>query len=552
MAKPDLIGLANSKMYTDTANPLIETNVVCPHCWQRFYVDQALYISRHPELREDSVLGPDVQRRFLPKEVTRDRSGAVLDSNGWNMTDRACPTCHLQVPQDLLEKKPFFVSVVGAPRSGKTYFLTAMLHGLRKELAKYFAYSMHDSDSHDVRAFLEYEQTLFYSANPSQPTFLKKTEEDGGLYNLVRLDGAANVRLPKPFIFSLRPTEANIDIRRRGDALRRSIVLYDNAGESFDFMKDRDGRNRVTQHLTECDAVMFAVDPLQDPDARSRLLSFSGDPQLIAEAVTHQQATILSEVIHRIRRYRDVPQEKRLDILLAVCVLKYDVWSPLMPRAQSENCGVIDQSSIEYFPNHGIAALDVEEINNISLLVRSFLEDLNPELVALAEANFKTVRYFPVSALGRSPEPSGDYLMIRPIDVQPFRATHPMLWLFRQWSLIRRTKPRADGHARYPKAKIESRTDERIRVLSPITGQPISLDRQYEGSSIIDPSSGEMIWIPRLDGVVAPPSPLPPPKPPTPPPVAKPASAPPPPPALKLNLGETPIPPKRGWFGKKQ
>ncbi len=427
-----------------------------------------------------------------------------------------------------------------------------MLHGLRKELAKFFAYSLHDSDSHDVRAFLNYEQTLFYSADPSKPTYLAKTEESGGLYNLVNLDGATNVRLPKPFIFSLRPTDANVDAQRYGDALRRSIVLYDNAGESFDFMKDRDGRDRATQHLAECDAVVFAVDPLQDPDARSRLVSFSQDPQLTKKMVTHQQATILSEVIHRIRRYRDVPQEKRLDISLAVCVLKYDVWSPLMPHAQDAKHGMIDQSSIEYFPNRGIAGLDVEEINNISLLVRGFVEDLNPELVALAEANFKMVRYFPVSALGRSPEPSGKFLMIRPVDIQPFRVTHPMLWLFRQWRLIRRTKPRPDGYAKYPKAIIESRTEERIRILSPKTGKSITLDKQYEGSSIIDPSSGEMIWIPQVEGVVPPPVLSQQPKPPTPPPVAKPVAVPPPPPTLKLNLGEKPKPTKRGWFGKKK
>jgi hypothetical protein len=223
-----------------------------------------------------------------------------------------------------------------------------------------------------------------------------------------------------------------------------------------------------------------------------------------------------------------------------------------MPHAQDAKYRRIDQSSIEYFPNPGIAGLDVEEINNISLLVRGFVEDLNPDLVALAEANFKTVRYFPVSALGRSPEPSGDFLMIRPVDIQPFRVTHPMLWLFRQWGLIRRTKPRLDGPEKYPNAKVESRTDERIRILSPITGEAITLDRQYEGSSIIDPSSGDMIWIPRLEGVVPPPIPSHQPKPPTPPPAPKPAAALPPPPTLKLNLSETPKPTKRGWFGKKE
>ena len=384
----------------------------------------------------------------------------MLDPNGWEMTDRACPLCHLQIPLELLAWNPIFLSVVGSPASGKTYFLTAMMHQLRTELAQSFGYSLHDSDSYDAPAFLEYEKKLFFAGDQTAPTFLEKTQEMGASYNRVKTDGTTDVLLSKPFIFSLQPTEANPLLSvRPSNLLCRSIVLYDNAGESFDLTKDRSGTNdRVTEHLSVCNGVMFALDPLQDPTARLGLASRSQDPQLRDRVQTRRQVTILEETIHRIRRYRRIPDGTRLDIPLAVCVLKYDVWQSLVPHATIRDGEfgirrVIDDTSVEFVAARGIAGLDVEEINVISLLVRKFIQDqLGAELVALAEANFKTVRYFPVSALGCSPQLVGELFMVRPCSMRPFRVTHPMLWLFRRWELIYRTTsaPRRKGNIAVP------------------------------------------------------------------------------------------------------
>lgn len=494
-------------MSMHSSNSLTESHVVCPHCWHRFYADQAHFISNHPELFGDDVL-PTEQRRFPPNEVQRDRAGNVLDLNGMRMTERACPLCHSQVPPDLLTQRAHIVSVVGAPRAGKTYFLTAMLHALRKELPRYFAYSLHDSDSHSIEAFLDYERALFYPNDPNEPTFLAKTQEAGRLYTIAHINGA-QVQLPKPFIFSLRPTAANLDVAKWGDGLRRNIVLYDNAGESFDLLKEKDGTSRVTQHLSECDAVIFAFDPLQDPQARQHLAAISRDPQLSKAAVSSRQETILAEAIHRMRRRRNVPDRQRLDVALAVCVQKYDIWKSLVPHAvvadaHGQQRHIIDHSSVEYVANLGIGCLDVEEINRISLLVQGFIQDVCPEFVALAEANFKSVRYFAVSALGTSPEhagsaaTTGEHLKIRPAQMQPFRVTDAMLWLMYRWRLIRFAQPRAHGAKAYPHAWIQSVTGDQVRVLSPLSQRVLLLDSQFAGNSIIDPFSGGMIWVPPL------------------------------------------------------
>lgn len=535
----------------DKEGQLVEANVVCPHCWHEFFPDQAYWISQHNGLRGGDVVlvDPGAAMRFAPHEVQRHRDGSVVDPKGMKMIERACPVCHLQIPRDVLAHRPFFLSVVGAPRSGKTYFLTAMMHWLGNDLARYFGFTLRPSDSHEVKAFVDYDECLFGTQDPNQLINLPKTEEAGNLYNRVRLSNVA-VQLPKPFIFSLEPTSANLDAPRLGNRLRRSVVLYDNAGESFEPLKEQSagGENRVTQHLSQSDAVIFAFDPLQVPEARQRLRQVSQDPQLTRAAVTHNQESILNEVIHRIDRHRS----RRLPPpVLVVCVQKYDVWNSLVahqrPRSATISQGsYIDHTSVEYRDTEGIAGLDIEEINLISHLTRGFVNDVSPKFVATAESRFEIVRYFPVSSLGSSPEyddsatgkTATEFLKVRPINLQPFRVTHPLLWLLCRWNMLRRYQ-RASWEARdYPHAKIDGFVNGRLRVLSPFTQGVISLDREYAGSTIVDPFCGDLIWIPEITKPKAEP--------------VRPASQPelPPESNLKLSLDDATKPRKRGWFRK--
>jgi hypothetical protein len=474
-------------------NSLDQPQVVCPHCWHRFYADKACFVSRHAELLGDEIAGDLAQKRFAPHEVSFDREKNALDPRGWRMIERACPRCHLQIPRGLLKTKPSFISVVGAPRAGKSHFLTAMIHQLRRELPRAFGYAWTEADSHDVKAFLEYENALF-GGTGEQLTFVKKTEEEGDLYNHPRIDGVA-VKLPKPFIFSLHPADAAN--RHNGG----EIVLYDNAGESFDYLREQKGEC-VTQHLEFASAVLFAYDPLQDPVVRQRLSIVSNDPQLSTAAFSYPQEQILNETINRMRRYRN-SYDRPLQTTLLVCVQKYDVWRAILPGASAldgfgGNGNVIDHTSVEIDPESRVGSLDVDEINRISLLVRSFLDDTCPQFVAQAESNFMRVRYFPISALGTSPEyeeSGGKLLKVRSSKLQPFRVSHPLLWLMHRTKLIPRLAP--DAGTQYPAATVLS-TQGGLRVQMPTSRLVLNLDSEYAGTWIIDAHSGERVSIPAV------------------------------------------------------
>ena len=504
-------------------NRLTESKVVCPHCWNSFYPDQALFISTHPQLYGDAVLGEHVHQRFSFAEVKRDRSGRVFDPKGGAITERACPVCHLQVPRTLLTERPYFLSVVGAPKAGKTYFLTSMIHCIRDTLTRHFNLALEDSDSHEVKVFLEYEKSLFHPADPSRLTLLQKTQEHGDLYNTVHLDGAV-VELPKPFIFTLRQSTPMPGNAARDSQLPTSIVLYDNAGESFQVLKETEDNSRVTQHLKRSNAVLFAYDPLQDPTIRRELAGRSQDPQLEKAAVNNRQEHILKEAINRIRRHKSslaMDDNQRIPAALCVCVQKYDVWKPLIAQAIRADGTYVRPRFDHEIPEEpvicstvagDIAGIDVEQINQMSLIVRNLLERTNPQFVALAESHFDTVRYFPVSALGTSPqyEPhavpassSPRTLKVRLDLVRPSGVTHPLLWLFHRWGLVHHAAPKFKGADHYPHAQVDFIEGDRIRVISPLSNKVFVLDNEYAGCTIEDPHSGQRIWIPAIQRVAS-------------------------------------------------
>jgi hypothetical protein len=245
------------------------------------------------------------------------------------------------------------------------------------------------------------------------------------------------------------------------------------------------------------------------------------------------------------RRHGKTPQDQRLKASLAVCVQKFDAWQSLTDHCKNDRGEpVIDESSIEYFIEHGIAALDMTEINIVSQIVRSILMDVAPDFVSMAEANFIRVRYFPVSALGQSPKLDGQFLKIAPLDLHPFRVDHPMLWLMRDWQMIARTKDRAENPRRRPVAIIESVSSGRFQARCPKTRELFDLDADFAGREFYNPNTLEYLWIPAVANTS------------TTPPVQKQpisphsATKPAPPTSLGLKLPGDVEPKKkrRGWF----
>jgi|688.fasta_scaffold18780_7 hypothetical protein len=475
-------------------------SAICPHCWFEFLPKDAFFIAEHPDLSAegDPVLGKTEKLRIPPTEVKVDSKGRFEDPKGWPVVDRACPRCHLQVPFELLEKRPIFLSVAGPNAGGKTYFLTVLLHVLRHQLAANFDRSLDYSDSHELKAFTDLEDKLF-NQGADKWTYLERTGTGGAVFNTVKLDGH-DVSLPKPFLFSMNPTSTSVEEGSKKNDLFQTFALYDNAGELFELGGGRDSTFRAIEHLGVADAIMFAFDPLQDEKTQSKLIE-NGNKDVGLKTLFDQktfvpQDKMLLSVITNAKRLRNLTNSKKINIPLLVCVQKFDVWRKLLPAWAR-----IDSSSIEFIKADDTSGLDIAELNSNSLLIRAFINDISPSFVTMAEANFTSIRFFSVSSFGCSPVLGLEGLIVvRSGNLQPFRVTDPILWFMRRLGLIRAAiKKNQCSNV----AEVVSKDSEGFVVKFPDSGKRIKLDWEYAGLLVQDPWNGEDVAIPTQSQIMS-------------------------------------------------
>jgi len=428
-----------TKLTGATRSVRLRRRVTCPHCWHTFPPDAVLWITAHPELRGDSLLGEDAQQRFVPSRFNEDCH--AIDVKGVVCRELACPGCHLSLPRALLEMESLFLSIFGAPFSGKSYFLTAMTWRLRQRLASEFRLSFGDADPVANQILSDYEEALFLNSQDDQLVALRKTEKEGDLYESVQF-GERTVWYPRPFVFAVQP-QPDHPASRRMRRLSRAICLYDNAGEHF-LPGGESPHGPATQHLSLSRVLLFLFDPTQHPRFREACREHSSDPQLEQRQWIHRQDQVLLEAAHRIRTAAGLPQNARDTRPLIVVVTKYDAWWSLAKFQPLESNWVVRPHS------SGVCGLHVEGLLTISQQMREILMKYSPELVAAAEGFSEDVTYIPVSALGRGPERDvTGALGVRPQDINPMWAEVPMLYALHRSvpGLVPRITPRGNGRA---------------------------------------------------------------------------------------------------------
>ena len=392
--------------------------ILCPHCWKPFSLEEVCYISRHLDLLGDPILGPDAQLRFLPMRFSS--RGLALDANGMECPEMACPYCHLKIPESLIDLPTSFFSIVGAPASGKSYFLTSMIWQIRKVLPQWFDFTIADTDATFNSVLNNYEKILFLNNNPDDYVALPKTELQGADFsNQILLDGIS-VDLPRPFIFNLSPMMTHPDYDTRRKVLERNIVLYDNAGEHFEPGRDS-MTNLATIHLVHSDGIIFLYDPLKD--ARMMRDCSSDDPQISRGGTGANQLALFHEMTGRIRKYAGLKATEKYEKPLVMVVPKYDAWKQSYDlNLEGMEFLSFDEESMRY-------SLNIQAVVSVSYLLRKRLLEISPEVVAAAEAFGNQVYFVPVSALGRIPEfdESREMIGIKPDHLKPLWAEVPFL-----------------------------------------------------------------------------------------------------------------------------
>jgi len=371
-----------------SAEPQLEVSEVdteygeftCPTCWLKFDRGDVMNIAVHADLRGDPVLGEEHMLRFYATRFN-DRNQA-LDAMGLPSPDYACPHCRRRLPPGFLDEQHYIFSIVGAPSSGKSYYLSVLIKILQSKLFKKFGSSFRDAAPADNAVLNDMRNHLFSASKP-EDAYLAKTELEGALYETLPRMGR-EVRLPKPFVYRISTRG------QEGDGF--SLVFYDNAGEHFE-----PGRNSAdspgAQHIAVASGVFFLFDPLFNPEFRRRIRE-ADDPQLKQQR-NDQQDVILAESEVRIKQILGLSTEERISTPLAVIVGKSDAWIDLLgPEPLLPVLGKTEQ---------GGGLVLTSNIRKNSDRIRTFLSEISPGIVANAEEISSDIRYFAVSPLGHPP-----------------------------------------------------------------------------------------------------------------------------------------------------
>jgi hypothetical protein len=472
------------------------TWITCPHCWKKFDFKEINYISRHLDLLGDPVLGADAQKRFLPIKFTS--KGMAIDEKGMECPEMACPHCHLKIPESIVALPSSIFSIVGAPSSGKSYFLTTMLWQIRKCLPYYFEFNLGDVDSSFNSVLNEYESILFMSNHPDQIVALPKTELQGSGYtNQIMMNGFP-VDLPKPFVFALSPKPGHPRYGKQ-DELKRNIILYDNAGEHFQ-PGHESVNNLATNHLAFSDGIIFIYDPLRD--TRMQNYCAKEDPQFQQESTN--QLALFYEMAGRVRKFSGLAATDKYRQPLIIAIAKFDVLREslnLLPG--TDDFLMYDEEKFEY-------SLDLQNITNMSFLLREKLLEIAPEFVGAAEDFSETVYFVPISSFGCSPtvieNPMGgsgsrqQVLGIIPNQMKPFWTEVPFLLHLYLHGLI------VGGFSTPENAeKIEHYkfTGDTIAFSFPGIKRRYELPRLYWGMSLFCKESGKYYTLPGSNGEIA-------------------------------------------------
>lgn len=466
-------------------------SITCPHCWFHFETEDLLYVARHPDLIGDPILGADAPQRFVPTSFTPE--GHAIDAQNVPCPDIACPRCRMQLPRSTTRMPPLFLSLVGAPASGKSYFLTSMCWRLRRTLPRDFMIRFNDADGKVNRWLNEYEERLFCQPDAEAYQAIDKTELQGALYREI-IVGGMSISLPLPSIFTLQAEESSAFHRESGDFIGRSLVLYDNAGEHFEPGRDS-ASDPGTHHLVHSEAILFVLDPTNEPALR-KVLAGGDDPQLGPEGTVHRQDVLLTEIVNRIRMYSGHEVQQRFERPLIVLVSKADVLTPLLGDVLESNPWGWDDVTQAH-------ALDVSKVLQVSFRLRCILETYAPELVATVESVASDVIYVPVSALGHSPSRDPGYsgegaapLVVRPADVSPKCVEVPFLYILFRLGYIAATE---DVDESAPLPETFDASGNMIHFVVPGTDRKVRLPTVYAGQSLELPDCGVRFRVPSLD-----------------------------------------------------
>jgi double-GTPase-like protein len=390
-----------------TLSLLPRFRLACPYCYQIFPEWQIEFrcsgrageggkrCEPTPDLQQENFFGASGDQLHTFRDV-RHRYRSICSVSGAPTTTRVCPKCHSTLPVHFGRIRGQLVALVGARDSGKTVFMTVLMHEFGYRLGDRLGASIPGADDETRKSFRrDYEQRLYEGHSLPDPTFTVAAERQGYRPPMVfRFKRQARSRLP-------------------GGTRQTLLSFFDTAGEDLTTKASTELNGR---YLEAANAIILILDPLQMAGGRrlatSEALQQEARPEDDPYSVL-QRITEMLQAGHRDRRVRKP---------LAVVFTKLDaLWHEFA-----------DGSALKR-PESRCAGCDELDSLDVHHHVQALLHDWDGRQIdQYLQHNYRCFQYFGVSALGAIPTPDRRVSEV----IQPYRVGDPILWLLSRAHIV--------------------------------------------------------------------------------------------------------------------
>jgi len=394
--------LPNKKFRTEPSR----TEFVCPSCFRTNFIGDCRILSG---IGEHRVLKAAPKSPRQIDQAHKNPESLDTPFYGRELACRECPSCGYLVPREIEHFPSLALAIVGDTFSGKTHYITTLLHQLREEWINH------------TQSFMR-----LHCLTPDVETNFLRSYEQLFVENLALGPNTRTVDIPmvgkatKPLIYNL-----SIGSSLQEPPTTINLMLYDIAGEDF----QRERLVQVAPFALGADAFIFVADPITMHPVLERLpasmqKNIKNTIKQLGSSLTdiRQQPDSLNDTLtlynnfHRQRKTMSLP-----DTPVAVMVSKADLIS-YIPQAKCYSFTVNPRYS---------GSVDLRDMSNVDKEVKEFLREYRQGALLATTRILQHVQFFATSATGGPPDEQGRFK-----HVEPRRCLDPILWILYQLGII--------------------------------------------------------------------------------------------------------------------
>ncbi len=387
--------------------------LTCPYCYETFAARQMLFrcngrpsrTNKRCSLKLDQVLADQTGARLeLPPVFRADgrKGAAACPECGSETTYKVCPFCHSLLPTHFGHADSRVIAMAGAKGSGKTTYMTVLLHEMMNRVGSRFRAAVVSADDETRMRFVQtYEDPLFREHRMLAPT-----------------RSAGNGARVTPLVFRLSVAPSGWLASRPVNTL---LSFFDSADVEFSGQRSADVTSR---YLTRADGILLLLDPLQLAGAQS--LVASGVPLPVAESY-EMPLNVLSRATDILLAKDGHGRRAKISKPIAIVFTKIDaMWH-----------GLDRVSPLRTHPPEG-PRFDTADSLSVHEEIRHLLREWDCEIDQFLQSHYTHYRYFGISSLGQPPTKAND---VAPSGIQPYRVADPLLWILSEFGTVPRTEP---------------------------------------------------------------------------------------------------------------